>query len=262
MRALVRKALSQERRSAIGWGLGLLAIAVMYSAFYPSIKESASTFSGYLDQLPEAVRGLIGDDFTTPAGYLRAETFSLLGPLLFLMFAIGTGARSIGGEDEAGTLEILLSLPVRRREVLLARMVTTALLTGALASVLGIALIVVGPVFEVDVPPGQILSAAAMLWLVGMAFGAIATAIGAATGRRSTAVAATGAIAAAAYILNVFAPTVEVLRPLRFLSPFRWYLDPDPLVAGLRIANVAVLLGIAAAATLFGLLAFERRDVG
>ena len=55
-----------------------------------------------------------------------------------------------------------------------------------------------------------------------------------------------GGFAVVAFIVNALAPSVCWLEPLRPLSPFRWYMEPDPLLTGLHPANVAVLLGITA----------------
>ena len=38
-------------------------------------------------------------------------------PLLLLIAAIGAGAGAIAGEEERGTLDLLLSLPVSRRRL-------------------------------------------------------------------------------------------------------------------------------------------------
>ena len=75
-------------------------MAAMYAAFYPSILESAADSRATWRSCPRALRTLFGGDFTTPAGYLRSETFSTLGPILFLVFAIGAGSRAIAGEEE------------------------------------------------------------------------------------------------------------------------------------------------------------------
>ena len=80
-----------------------------------------------MDKLPESLRTLIGNDFTTPAGYLRSETFSTLGLILLLVFAIGAGSRAIAGEEEGHTLDLLLSTPVRRRHVLVDKWISMAL---------------------------------------------------------------------------------------------------------------------------------------
>ena len=101
MSALLAVSIRTQRRAAIGWGIGLAAVATMYAAFYPSITEGAAQLQSYMDNLPEAIRKLIGVDYTSPAGYLRAELFAMLGPILFLVYAVGAGARAVAGEEES-----------------------------------------------------------------------------------------------------------------------------------------------------------------
>ena len=118
----------------------------MYAAFYPSVRDSAPSLQGYLKHMPEAIKNLIGGDFTSPAGYLRTETFSTLEPILFLVFAIGSGARAIAGEEEGRTLDLLLSTPIRRDRVLLDKWISMVLATLGLAVIMGITIALVGPV--------------------------------------------------------------------------------------------------------------------
>ena len=63
------------------------------------------------------MRDLIGPDYTSPAGYLRAELFALLGPILYLVFAIGAGGRAVAGEEEVRSLDLLLSTPLTRTQI-------------------------------------------------------------------------------------------------------------------------------------------------
>ena len=58
MSALLGVSMRTQRRAVIGWAIGLAAVATMYAAFYPSIKESASQLEGYLENMPEAFRNL------------------------------------------------------------------------------------------------------------------------------------------------------------------------------------------------------------
>lgn len=259
--AFIRKAIRDQRRAVLGWTIGLVAIALMYASFYPSVRDSAGGLEQYLERMPEAMRNIWGGDFTSPAGYLRAELFSLLGPVLLLVFAIGAGARAIAGEEERRTLDLLLSTPLRRRDVLLDKAVVLTGSVAALVAALFVASWALGPVFELTVPAGDLLAACALLGLLGVAFGMLALALGAGTGRRSLAMGITGAAAVFMYILHALAPSVEALRPLHPLSLFRWYLDPDPLVHGLHTMNVAVLVGVAAVALLTAWVTFERRDL-
>jgi ABC-2 type transport system permease protein len=261
MSGLFIKTLRDQRRALVGWGIGLASLAAMYAAFYPSIKASAADLAGYMERLPEAFRNVVGGDFTTPAGYLRSETFSSLGPILFLVFSIGAGARAIAGEEEDGTLDLLLSTPIRRRQLLVDKIGAMVVTATALAAVLFVTLSVLGPPFDLTVPAVDLGAACLMLLLVGLAFGAIALAIGCATGHRGLALGVTGAFAAFSFVINALAPSVDALSWLRPLSPFRWYLDPDPLVSGVTPVNVLVLAGVVAIGYVVAWLTFERRDL-
>lgn len=261
MAPLLRKTLRDQRRAFIAWGIGIAAMAAMYAAVYPSVRKSAASLNRYMQSLPEAVRSLIGADYTSPAGYLRAETFSALGPILFLVFAIGAGARAIAGEEEGRTLDLLLSTPIRRRQVLFDKWVSMVLTGLGLAGVLWVTIIVVGPPFGLHVGLADVASACISLYLLVVAFGTIALAVGCVTGRRGIAIGVTGGLATLTYILNVLAPAVHALSWSRPLSPFRWYLEPDPLVHGISFVNIAVLVAITAVAYLVAWVSFERRDL-
>jgi ABC-2 type transport system permease protein len=258
---LLRVSLSTQRRAVLGWGIGLAAVAAMYAAFYPSIAESATDLQTYLDKMPDAFRELIGGDYTSPAGYLRAELFSLMGPILFLVYAVSAGGKAIAGEEEARSLDLLLSTPLSRTRVVRDKALALLLSMAGLTGFLFVVVVVVGRPFDLVVPIQDAAAACVMLLLVGLTFASLALAVGCATGRKSTAYAITGVIATATYVLNVLAPSVASLSWTRPLSPFRWYLEPDPLTTGLHPANVAVLLGITIVCTALAFWSFRRRDL-
>jgi ABC-2 type transport system permease protein len=100
-----------------------------------------------------------------------------------------------------------------------------------------------------------------MLALLGLAFGGGAFAVGAATGRRTLANAVAGGLAVLTFIVNAVGPRVSWRRPMRPLSPFRWYQDPGLLTGGLHPPNVAVLAGVALASYAVAHVTFDRRDL-
>ena len=255
------KSLRDQRRAAIGWSIGLASVALMYALFYPSIKASAANLQAYMDKLPEAFKNVIGNDYTSAAGYLRGELFSSMGPILMLVFAIGAGARAIAGEEENRSLDVLLSTPLRRQTVLRDKAIAATGVTALLAAVLFAVVASIGPAFDLGIGLAELAAACVMLALLAVAFGSIALAVGASTGRRVLADAVAGGFAVFAVIVNAVAPSVHALGPLRPLSPFRWYLDPDPLLSGLHPVNMAVLAGIAVAGYVVARVAFGRRDL-
>jgi ABC-2 type transport system permease protein len=259
---ILEKSVRDQKRALIGWGIGLLSVVLMYAAFFPSIKESAADLNAYMEKLPEAIRELFGGaDYASPIGYLQGELFGSMGLILMLIFSIGAGARAIAGEEENRTLDVLLSTPVRRRQVLAAKAASMLGTVVALCALLFASVALFGPPFGLDVPLVNLAIACGMLALVGISFGAIALAIGAATGHRTTAIAATTGFAVFAYILNGLAMAVDEIEFLRPLSPFRWYMEPQLLESGGRVVNLLVFVGITAAGYAVALWGFERRDL-
>jgi ABC-2 type transport system permease protein len=262
MNGLLSKAVRDHRRGLIGWGLAVAAVVLMYAAIYPSIRDSAADLQSYIENLPEAIRSIVGgEDYTSPVGYLESEYFNTMGPLVVLIFAIGAGARAIAGEEEGGTLDLLLSTPVRRGQVLATKAAAIAGSAAALGGVAAISIALFGPPFDLSVPTPNVVAACSMLALLGLAFGGVAFAVGAATGRRTLANAVAGGLAVLTFIVNAVGPSVSWLRPMRPLSPFRWYQDPGLLTGGLHPPNVAVLAGVALASYAVAHVTFDRRDL-
>ena len=54
MTDLVRKELHDQRRALIGWGIGLTGMVLMYSSFWPSVRDNADQFEPYLENIPDA----------------------------------------------------------------------------------------------------------------------------------------------------------------------------------------------------------------
>jgi ABC-2 type transport system permease protein len=261
VRALLAKAWDEQRRTLIGFGLGLVVAQAMYSAFYPAIRDSAADMQAFMDRMPEGFRELFGEEFVSPAGYLRTQLFGELGLILFLVVAIGAGARAIGGEEERRTLDILLSTPVRRTQVLASKWIAMLGLILALAAIGFVSVLVIGPVFELRVGAASLATASLMLALLAIAVGSIALAVSAATGKRTEAIAITTALVVAMYIINAIGVTVDALAPLGVLSLFRWYSKPPLFTGGLPVANIAVFVAVSVAAYLLARWGFDRRDL-
>ena len=97
--------------------------------------------------------------------------------------------------------------------------------------------------------------------LLGLVFGALALAIGAATGKRGTSLGVSSGVALVAFLIQTLAPIVDWLEPVHPLTPFYYYGDNQPLVNGLHWGHAGVLIGLSALFVLIALFAFRRRDI-
>jgi ABC-2 type transport system permease protein len=261
LRSVFGKALWDGRRGLLGWSLGLAGVAAMYAAFYPS--ASTPDMARAIQSYPESVKQLFSmQDMTSPAGYLGASVFNLLGVILLVVFAISGGARAVAGDEEAGTLDLVLAHPVGRGRLVVQRFLALAAQVVVIcAAVLVVLLAIASPTKTSSIGAGNLAAATAQLALLGMCFGALALAVGAATGRRSAVIATCAAVAVVAYFGNTLAPRVHGLGWLPRLSPFHYYSDSQPLRHGLDAGDSLVLIAATALLVAVAALAFTRRDV-
>ena len=263
LNSVLLKTLRDQRRTFLWWSAGLSAVNALIIILYPSV-EDVPELDAIMESMPEALARLfMGDvvNLTSPEGYLNSQLFILVLPLLFLVFTIGRGSGAIAGEEERGTLDLLLSLPVRRSQVVLEKFVAMVAATMALGFVswLSMAAAALAVGMEIDfVRLGEVTLSCTLL---GLAFGAMALALGCAKGSRGLCLGVTSALAIAAYFLNALAPIAESLEPAQKLSPFYLYIGADPLTSGLNFVHAGVLTGLTTAFLAIGVVLFGRRDL-
>jgi ABC-2 type transport system permease protein len=253
-----------QRRSLVIWSVSMALLVGMYAGFYPSFHES-NAYNDVINQMPKALRDLftagIGVDFGSGAGYVYMEMLSFMAPMLVLLYAVGAGAGAIAGEEERRTLDLLLSTPVSRTRLLLEKF--AAMCAGVLAIVLamGIALVAFGAAADMGLDTANIAASMLHLALLGLVFGALALAAGAATGRMTVARGLAGLLAVVTYLINGFAPSVSWLHPIQKASPFYQYIGADPIRHGLSLAAVGIAAATVAVLIAAAVWAFDRRDV-
>ena len=254
------KTLRDQRRALVGWSIGLVVLVLLESALWPTVRDMGN-LADFVANYPEPMKELFKlDQFGTGAGFLNGELYSLMLPILFLVYGIGRGARSIAGEEEGGTLEVLLMTRVSPTNLVLHR--AAALATGmvALGVVLFLAVAACSPVFDLGVPLGEAAVGSLAMVLLGIEFGSLALAVSAVTGRHVVANAVASAVAVAAYVLYAAGGLVTGLEAWQGFSPFDQALAGGPLGGGLAWA----FLWMPAAAVVFVAVAlpvFERRDI-
>ncbi len=257
------KTLRDQRRSLTWWSIGLVAYAVLILLFYPSFKDVAG-LDEYLEQIPEELLALFAGeaiDYSTPEGFLNSEMFFFMVPLMFLIYAINAASNSIAGDEERGSLALLLSNPLLRWQVAAQKSAALAVATTTLGLALWVGLAGGAQIIRTEINLANLGAAVLSGVMLGLAFGALTLAISCVRGNRGMSMGVTSALAVAAYLLNALAPVVELLQPFRKLSPFYHYLAGDPVTNGLSLGNAAVLLGITVVFFGVALFAFERRDL-
>ena len=245
------------------WGLGLAALTLLTVLFYPSVRE-ATELNNLLGDSDSIARAFIGDveDLTSPQGFLNSQLFFLMVPILFLVFAIGQGSGAIAGEEERGTLDLMMCHPLARSRVVTQKFAAMSVAICALGIVLWAGVAVGAAIVGMEIGLGRVAEMTVSGVLLGTVFGAGALALGSATGKRGLCIGVMGALGVTAYFFNALAPAVDFLEPARRLSPFYYYTGADPLTNGLNLTHAGVLIGVAAALVAVAVITFDRRDLG
>ena len=184
---------------------------------YPSIEKASVDVQRYIEAMPEAfITMFVGAarDFTSPVGYMDAELFSFMAPIVFIAFGISLGVRQVAGEEEQGTLGLLLSYPRSRTRLLLEK--GGVLIVGlVLLTLAQLVAMIRRPASAAPIGPQHDPRGPRHAVLLALAISAIAFAGGAATGNRGVATGLGAIVALGSYLLNLWLRSTRRSRRCR-----------------------------------------------
>lgn len=261
---IFKRTLQDNRKSMFWWSFGIALMGLYVVVAFPFI-EGLEDFARVMDTpIFRAVLGDIGElDWTTPEGFLGIELFSWI-PLIFAVYAVMFGVGITGGEESNGTVDILLSTPTPRWQVIVERF---------LAYIVAVFVILTASMMTMWVAmlftPEMQSAIVTLLWGVlniippMLLIGALALFLATVLPSPGQAGNISAAIIAASYFLNSLADMTNssVMKALQSLSFYKYYAPFRVLTDGINWANFGLL--IAVAAILFGLSIYfyERRDL-
>jgi len=261
LRSVFGKSLWDQRRGILIWTLAIAAVGVLYAAFWPLMRDPA--MAAVLDAYPPELLDALGfTDITSPAGYLGATTYGLLGPILVLIFAAMLGTRAVAGDEESGRLDVLLAHPVERWQVVLQRAGAMVVAIVLPIVVLFLALLVAaGPADFTAIGANNLAAASVQLGLLGLFFGTLGLAVGAVTGSRGLAFGAVALVGVLGYIANTLGPSIDAISWSRSFSPFFYYSGGRPLANGWQPDDALVLLACSIVLVAVAVIGLRRRDI-
>jgi ABC-2 type transport system permease protein len=269
--------------SLIAWTVGILLIVVLTAAFYPSVGDTVEQATsgggdgGSSDVMSTFLGLSAGIDPGSPLGFLWIGLYANIYPWMLMALGVSLGITAIAGDEETGNLEYLLSGPVHRTVVVFARfagLISTLFIVSLLSA---IGLIISLPLFDLTddytstaadgstvtspgATAGDVFAGTFAAFAVALGLGAIAFMLGAAIGRKSTALGIATAVGVGGYVLYTLSEMTGDLESLTWLSPWRWYVDDAMLVNGLDWP-VLLPFGTAVVSLLVGWQVFVRRDL-
>jgi len=237
----------------------------MYLSFFPSIQKQAADFEKVFAHYPQAMLEAFDIEpksLTTIEGFLGGEQFSFVWPLMLILLMVGYAGSALAQEIEKGTMETLLSLPVSRLKVFLARYlagVVLLFLFVALTVLLAIPLI---SVYHFEFQPLGFYLIFILGFLLGLAIYSVAIFFSSIFSDKGKVNFAMGALLVLMYVLKLIAALKEELSSLKYLS-FFCYFDHNKTLLYHQLDPLAlwVFFGVALIFTLLAMLRFVKRDI-
>ncbi len=124
MLSLIWRTIKNRKISLVAYALGAVVFLELYVAMFPLFADrfDQAEIDKLLQAYPEQIFQAIGMDpaeFTLAKfeSFLATEYFSLVWPIMAIIFVIAFGGAQIAGEIEKGTIETVLAQPISRLKI-------------------------------------------------------------------------------------------------------------------------------------------------
>jgi len=266
--AVLRANLWLHRYTALAWIVGVGLLAFLVGALYQS--AGGPDYLKLIEQMPDALKASMGLDPNMPLSAAEGLSVSIwlntqflsYGAVLFAIYAVVHGSAAIAREAEKGTLDLVLSQPIRRTQFVVSRgmvfVISSAVLALATALTLLAGLAVIGVTTDIL----HLLLTVFQAWLVALAVAGYSLAFSCLFLSTAKAGAAAGLLTTAFYAIDIVGRTVERASWLGSLSLFHFYEPQHVLDTGeLSWMGMIICGGVAIGATAAAAVIFQRRDI-
>ncbi len=264
---IIFQALKQKKYSILAYSTISLLFLVMYVAILPTFSKEQEKFKELIEIYPKEIfqifniqRDLLFN--INLESFLALEMFSLVWPILAIVFILSLGSSSLAGEIEKKTMDLLLSQPVSRVKLFFSKYLAT-LAAFLIFLVFSFLLVIpLAELFNVSYRLSHYFTASILLLAFGlciMGLSFLASSIFSEKGKANMVV---GGFLVLMYVINLLATLVEKYKNFKYLSLF-YYFDTTKALAENKLDPVSlyVLLGTALATTILAVYWFKKRDV-
>ena len=266
MEAALFRLLLQElrfrRNAIIGWAIGLSFLPAMYIGIYPQVAADLEGLQNIVDLQIYAAMGISFGSFEE----WIASTIINIVPIIVAIYAVIDGTGTLAGEEEAGKLELMISLPIPRWQIVTVKAIAHAIALFLILLIVAIATTMVFFAIESEIETTlvwtDVLWGLLYTWPLVMAVGMISLFLGAFAPRRRVAAIISTVIVIVSYFGDNLSSQVSTLESLQPLFLFH-YLNAtaDLFVTGPQASDIIILVGIALVAFILAVVFFQLRDI-
>jgi ABC-2 type transport system permease protein len=261
VRATFWQAFVRYRGQVLAWGAILAVFSAWLSGLYDTMVEQMGRYIELVRFFPKEWMAFFGDFTTlaTPEGYLNAEFFSWV-PVVLGVFSAMAGAGLIIGDEEAGTLDLVIAHPVSRGRFFLGRLLAFLAATVAILFIPWAGFTLGMQRSSLGVRWDKMALPFVSMFSVLVLFGTAALMLSFVLPSRTLAGSTASALLLASYFVTSMARVHEGVKKIARYSPLNYY-QGGIAITGLNLRWVAGLLAVTLVFILVAWWRFERRDI-
>jgi len=243
----------------LGWGFSLIIFGAVYISIFPGMFEQMTAFKDL------SIYKIVGMRLGSIEGYMASVVITYI-PILVGIYCIVASTSILAGEEDNGTLELIVAMPLGRWQIVTAKAIALSVVVLSLMIIAAIGNVVLLEVIPINVPINitpiafflaliSSLPLVISLIMIGLFLGSILP------NRRIAAIVLAVYFSASYFGENV-AGMVKSLEPVKYIFLFSYFDTTETIFTqGAKLSDVAVLLGIAAIFFVFALIFFRRRNI-
>lgn len=249
-------------RTLLAWALTLVLLVSIQMSIYPSITENKDAIQGFLESYPEAIRKIFRmQDYTSGPGFLSTELYSMMVPLVLIAVGSTWGASATAEEEDEGTADLLLTLPISRTRIMVSKISATVTVIMAMASLAMANVLVLRDWVNMQIDGSKLLAASVSSFALAYFFTGIAFLVGAFSRRKGSAIGVVTGVALIALLIYSLSALVDNFDFISPYNPMEWGLAGQPLFNGLDIAGSAKLFIGGLILMVAAILKFNSKDI-
>lgn len=263
---IFKRTLWDSRVGILAWGIGLGLLALAEILMFPTIREA---FSGIADLLANPLyKAFLGEaadaaSFTTPAGFIAMYMLAFV-PLYMAVYAVILGLGVTSGEEERGTIDILLGTPIPRWQIIVEKFVAIVVILALILLINGV-LAAIGVLITpamADMTLMRLLEGSIAMLPVTLVMSAFALLCATLLPSRNLAAGITGAVIIASYFVTNLSTIAEAaLGTVKQFSFYTYYSPLQIMQEGVVWPEFLILTVVAAVLVALSVFAFQRRDL-
>jgi ABC-2 type transport system permease protein len=260
LRSIFWKTMREQRWALLIWSVLVMLILI---SVYASLSQLDVSQLGSLTQ--NRAYAFLSEPVATdtPSGYVTWK-YGFSFSLMLSIFAMLVGSRLVRGEEARGSMDLLLTTPRARKDVLREKVLATVVSVGVLGLAFGVGALL-GEASQHDSPSaGGALLAGFDLSLLLFFYAMLALFISQYTRTAGTAAGMTGALYALFFVLDGTGRAYPHVAWVQRLSPNYYYGMSKPLIPsyGTNFGAMALLLALGLLLLVGSVVIFLRRDIG